>query len=82
MTYSKIVGTGSYLPERIVTNQELESRISTSDEWIVSRTGIEARHVAADGELTSDLALNAARRAMDAAAVSAADIDLIVVATT
>src|SRR5690606_18629940 len=82
MAYSKIAGTGSYLPERVVTNQELESRISTSDEWIVSRTGIEARHVAADGELTSDLALRAARNAMDAAGVTAEDIDLIVVATT
>ncbi len=82
MTYSKIIGTGSYLPERIVTNQELESRISTSDEWIVSRTGIEARHVAADDEITSDLALKAAQRAMEAAGVGPADIDLIVVATT
>ncbi len=82
MGYSKIVGTGSYLPERVVTNQELQSRIETSDEWIVSRTGIEARHVAADGELTSDLALQAARSAMLAAGVTADDIDLIVVATT
>jgi 3-oxoacyl-[acyl-carrier-protein] synthase III len=80
--YSRIAGTGSYLPERIVTNAELESRIDTTDEWIVSRTGIEARHVAADGEMTSDLALHAARRAMRAAEVHAADIDLIVVATT
>jgi 3-oxoacyl-[acyl-carrier-protein] synthase III len=82
MNYSRIVGTGSYLPERIVTNRELESRIDTTDEWIVSRTGIEARHVAADGQMTSDLALHAARRAMRAAEVHAADIDLIVVATT
>ena len=82
MIYSRIAGTGSYLPERVVTNQELESRISTSDEWIVSRTGIEARHVAAEGELTSDLALNAAKNAMAAAGVTADDIDLIVVATT
>ncbi|MFC4252310.1 beta-ketoacyl-ACP synthase III [Sinimarinibacterium flocculans] len=82
MIYSRIAGTGSYLPERVVTNQELESRISTSDEWIVSRTGIEARHVAAEGELTSDLALNAAKNAMAAAGVAADDIDLIVVATT
>ena len=80
--YSRIVGTGSYLPERIVTNRELESRIDTSDEWIVSRTGIERRHVAADGEMTSDLALHAAREAMQAAGVTADDIDLIVVATT
>ena len=82
MAYSKIIGTGSYLPERIVTNQELESRIETSDEWIVSRTGIEARHVAADGEMTSDLALHAARAALAAANLTAADIDLIIVATT
>lgn len=82
MGYSKIIGTGSYLPEKIVTNRDLESRIETSDEWIVSRTGIEARHVAADGELTSDLALAAAQRAMESAGVSAADIDLIIVATT
>jgi 3-oxoacyl-[acyl-carrier-protein] synthase III len=82
MTYSRIVGTGSYLPERIVTNRELESRIDTSDEWIVSRTGIEARHVAADDEMTSDLAVMAGRRAMDSAQVTPADVDLIVVATT
>ncbi|MBL6750030.1 MAG: ketoacyl-ACP synthase III [Nevskia sp.] len=82
MTYSKITGTGSYLPERIVTNRDLEAQIQTTDEWIVSRTGIEARHVAADGEMTSDLALHAARRAMDAAGVGPGDIDLIVLATT
>jgi 3-oxoacyl-[acyl-carrier-protein] synthase-3 len=82
MNYSKIAGTGSYLPERIVTNRELETRIETSDDWIVSRTGIEARHVAADDELTSDLAVKAARNAMASAGVTAADIDLIIVATT
>lgn len=82
MNYSKIAGTGSYLPERIVTNRELETRIETSDDWIVSRTGIEARHVAADDELTSDLAMKAAQNAMASAGVTAADIDLIIVATT
>ncbi len=82
MAYSRIAGTGSYLPARVVTNRDLESRIETSDEWIVARTGIEARHVAADDELTSDLALQAARRAMAAAGVGAEDIDLIIVATT
>jgi 3-oxoacyl-[acyl-carrier-protein] synthase-3 len=82
MIYSKITGTGSYLPERIVTNRDLEASIETSDDWIVSRTGIEARHVAADGEMTSDLAVHAARRAMEAAGVEPGDIDLIVVATT
>jgi 3-oxoacyl-[acyl-carrier-protein] synthase-3 len=82
MTYSKIIGTGSYLPERVVTNRDLELRIETTDEWIVTRTGIEARHVAADNELTSDLALQAGRRAMEAAGVGPGDIDLIIVATT
>lgn len=82
MSHARIAGTGSYLPERIVTNSELESRIDTSDEWIVSRTGIESRHVAANGEMTSDLALHASRQAMTAAGVTAADVDLIIVATT
>ncbi|MDB5975617.1 MAG: ketoacyl-ACP synthase [Nevskia sp.] len=82
MAHARIIGTGSYLPERVVTNQELESRIDTSDEWIVSRTGIEARHVAADGEMTSDLAFHAASRAMQSAGVGPQDIDLIIVATT
>src|SRR5258705_3817237 len=82
MAYSRIAGTGSYLPERVVTNRELESRIDTTDEWIVSRTGIESRHVAADGEMTSDLALQACRRAMESAGVQPAAIDLIVCATT
>ena len=82
MKYSKIIGTGSYLPERVVTNQELQSRIDTTDEWIVSRTGIEARHVAADGEMTSDLAFHAARSAKEAAQVVPEEVDLIIVATT
>jgi 3-oxoacyl-[acyl-carrier-protein] synthase-3 len=80
--HSRIAGTGSYLPARAVSNAELESRIETSDEWIVSRTGIESRHVAAEGELTSDLALNACRRAMKAAGVAADEIDLVICATT
>lgn len=82
MVYSKIVATGSYLPERVVSNADLKTTVETSDEWIVSRTGIEARHVAADDELTSDLAEKAARAAMAAGRVGADDIDLIVVATT
>ena len=82
MSLARIAGTGSYLPERVVTNSELEGRIDTSDEWIVSRTGIEARHVAADGELTSDLALQAARKALEAAGRGPGDVDLIIVATT
>lgn len=82
MAYSRIVGTGSYLPARVVTNQELETRIDTSDEWVFQRTGIRSRHVAAEGEVTSDLAVQASHRAMEMAGVTPADIDLIVVATT
>jgi 3-oxoacyl-[acyl-carrier-protein] synthase-3 len=80
--YSRIAGTGSFLPEKILTNAELERMVNTSDEWIRSRTGIERRHVASDGETTTDLAEHAARRAMSAAGVTAADIDLICVGTT
>lgn len=80
--YSRIAGTGSYLPEKILTNADLERMVDTSDEWIRSRTGIERRHVAAEGETTTDLAQHAAARAMAAANVSAADIDLICVGTT
>jgi len=82
MAYSRIIGTGSYLPERVVTNRDLESKIDTTDEWIVSRTGIEARHVAADGEMTSDLAYQAGLKAMESAGVGPDEIDLIIVATT
>jgi 3-oxoacyl-[acyl-carrier-protein] synthase-3 len=80
--HSRIAGTGSYLPERIVTNDALADRVATSDEWIRSRTGIRQRHVAADGEQTSDLALAAVRNALAAASLAPADVDLIVVATT
>jgi len=80
--HSRIVGTGSYLPARVVTNDELARSIETTDEWIRTRTGIRERRVAAADEKTSDLALNAARRALDAAQIAAADVDLIVVATT
>lgn len=79
---SEIIGCGSYLPDRVVTNKELATRVDTSDEWIYSRTGIRQRHIAADGELASDLAVKAAGRALDAAGVDASDIDLIVLATT
>jgi len=65
--YSRIAGTGSYLPEKIVTNADLERLVDTSDEWIRSRTGISQRHVVAEGETTTDLAEHAARRAMEAA---------------
>jgi len=82
LIYTRIIGTGSYLPAQVVTNEELSTRIDTSDEWIFSRTGIKQRHVAAEDELTSDLALKASTRALEAAGLTAADIDLIVVATT
>ncbi|HXZ02019.1 MAG TPA: beta-ketoacyl-ACP synthase III [Stellaceae bacterium] len=78
---SQIIGCGAYLPERVVTNAELAERLDTSDEWIVQRTGIRQRHVAAPGELTSDLALRAATRALDQAGLKGADIDFIVLAT-
>ncbi len=80
--YSRIKGTGSYLPEKILTNADLEKMVDTTDEWITDRTGIKERHIAADDETTCDLAEQAARNAMDAAGVGPADIDLIVVATT
>jgi len=79
--YSRIAGTGSYLPERVVTNQELEATVDTTDEWIRTRTGIEQRHIAADDEMTSDLAYHASLAAMDAAAVAPHEIDMIVVGT-
>lgn len=75
-------GVGSYLPARIVTNDELAQRVDTTDEWIQQRVGIKQRHVAADDEVTSDLAVHAAQRALDNAGLSPADIDLIIVATT
>ena len=78
---SRIIGCGSYLPSNVVTNDELAKRVDTSDEWIVARTGIRQRHVAAEGETTSDLAVAAATRAMEHAGVTAADIDMIIVAT-
>lgn len=82
MTFSRIAGTGAYLPARTLTNQDLEQTVATSDDWIRTRTGIRERHVAAEGELASDLALEASRRALDAAGVSPASLDLIIVATT
>lgn len=82
MVYSRILGTGSYLPANVVTNAMLAERVETTDEWIVSRTGIQARHIAAEEEKTSDLALRASLAAIDAAGLVPADIDLIIVATT
>jgi 3-oxoacyl-[acyl-carrier-protein] synthase III len=78
---SRVIGCGAYLPQRIVTNAELAHRLDTSDQWIVQRTGIRQRHVAAPGELTSDLAAHAAERALAAAGLTGADLDLIVLAT-
>jgi 3-oxoacyl-[acyl-carrier-protein] synthase-3 len=80
--YSRIIGTGSYLPARVLTNAELEKQIETTSEWIVERTGIRERHIAAEGELTSDLAQQAAEKALEAAGIDAGEIELIVVATT
>jgi len=82
VTRSVVLGCGSYLPERCVTNADLTKIVDTSDEWIVQRTGIRERHIAADGEMTSDLGAAAARAALSAAQVDAASIDLIVVGTS
>jgi 3-oxoacyl-[acyl-carrier-protein] synthase III len=82
MTYSKISGTGSYLPKKILSNKDLEEMVDTTDEWIYSRTGIRERHIAAPDELTSDLATKAAENAMASANIQADEIDLIIVATT
>ncbi|AOY00181.1 beta-ketoacyl-ACP synthase III [Jeongeupia sp. USM3] len=80
--YARIAGTGSYLPEHILTNEALAQRVDTSDEWIASRTGIRQRHLAAEAETTSDLALRAAERALAAAETERSEVDLIIVATT
>jgi 3-oxoacyl-[acyl-carrier-protein] synthase-3 len=82
MIYSRIAGTGRYLPSRILSNRDLESMVDTTEEWIRTRTGIERRHIAAEGEATSDLACEAAARAMEAAGVTAADVDFLIVGTT
>ncbi len=82
MKYSRIAGTGSFLPERVVTNVDLEKTIDTTDAWIRERTGIERRHIAAEGQTTVDLGEQAARRAMEAAGVTADEVDLIVFGTT
>ncbi len=79
---SVVTGVGSYLPARRTTNAELATRVDTSDEWIVQRTGIKARHYAAEGETTSTLAINAARKAIEKAGCGPADIDLVIVATS
>jgi 3-oxoacyl-[acyl-carrier-protein] synthase-3 len=82
LIYSKIIATGSYLPAKTVTNYDLEKMVDTTHDWIFSRTGIVERHVAAVGEMSSDLALQASSRALEAAGLTAKDIDLIIVATT
>lgn len=80
--FSRIVGTGSYLPDKVLTNDELARTVDTSDEWIRSRTGIRSRHIAAEGQMASDLALSASQRALQASGLTPADVDLIIVATT
>jgi 3-oxoacyl-[acyl-carrier-protein] synthase-3 len=82
MNYSRIAGTGSYLPEKILTNADLERTIDTTDEWIFTRTGIRERHIVAEGQFTSDLALEAAKNAIASAGIDISNIDLIIVATT
>ena len=78
---SIVAGVGAYLPERVMTNAELAGLVDTSDEWIVQRTGIRERHIAAEGELTSDLALRASEAALAQASMSPRDVDLVVLAT-
>jgi len=80
--YARIVGTGGYLPEKVLTNHDLARMVDTSDEWIVTRTGIRQRHIAAADQKASDLALEASRRALNAAGIGAEQLSLIVVATT
>ncbi|HEU0225037.1 MAG TPA: 3-oxoacyl-ACP synthase, partial [Steroidobacteraceae bacterium] len=80
--YSRVAGTGSYLPERVLSNAELERMVETTDEWIRTRTGIERRHIAGPDESSSSLAEHAARRALNSAGLAPADVDLIVVGTT
>lgn len=82
MTYARITGTGSYLPDNVVTNKDLERTVDTTDQWIRERTGIEQRHIALPGQTTVDLAEHAARRAIEAAGLTPDDIDLIVFATS
>ena len=82
MTYSRIVGTGRYLPERVMTNFDLEEIVETSDEWIRTRTGVERRHVCREDETTSEMCIEAAKVAMDDAGVGPSDIDFVIAGTT
>ena len=80
--YAKIIGTGGYLPEKVLTNHDLEKMVDTSDQWITERTGIKKRHIAAEGETCCDLAEQAAKTALQAANLKASDVGMIIVATT
>ena len=82
MMYSRIIGTGSYLPEKVITNHDLEKLMDTSDQWIRERTGIQERRIAADDQNTSDLAVEACRKAIEAADIDPAEIDLVLLGTT
>ena len=82
MTYARIIGTGGYLPEKVLTNHDLEKMMDTSDEWIRERTGIHRRHIAGDGETTSDMALAATRQALEMADIGPDELDMILVGTT
>ena len=82
MIYSKIVGTGRYLPEQIMTNADLEKIVDTNSEWIRTRTGVEQRHLAAEGQMTSDLCVEAARKAIENAGITIDEIDIIIIGTT
>ena len=82
MTYSRISGTGRYLPEKVLTNFDLEKMVDTTDEWIRTRTGVERRHCVAPDQTTSDMCVEAAKVAMDSAGIGPADIDLVIIGTT
>jgi len=82
MTYSRIVGTGRYLPERIMTNADLEKIVDTNDEWIRTRTGVERRHVCAPDQTTSEMCIEAAKVAIEDAGIDVSDIDMVITGTT
>ena len=82
MTYARITGTGGYLPENVMTNDDIAKFVDTNDQWIRERTGIEQRHIVVDGQTTVDLAEGASRLAIEAAGIDASEIDLIILATS